>query len=252
MRMCAWRVPCRFWLVCTMSTLLVLLALAPALHACCPDTSVVRHALTSGSFGRPLRAVLNTSDFFAGPARREMILFADGLLGFFGSSGPANAEQLDAERTLRRSIIVAHCVRPPGRPPDDDGVVASSASSDVRLLGLAVAAAKQQLRCDHAARMRAKGRNAEPRPRTSSAASPGPLPTATVGRANASCELSLLGSSVAAAELQPSHECATKLCADGGSTEHCLCISRAAVQGSSLASIVVRVSASCPPPPRRL
>ena len=134
MRICAWRVPCRFWLVCTMSTLLVLLALAPALRACCPDTSVVRHALTSGSFGRPLRAVLNTSDVFAGPARREMILFADGLLGFFGSSGPANAEQLDAERTLRRSIIVAHCVRPPrGRPPDDDGVVASSASSDVKL-----------------------------------------------------------------------------------------------------------------------
>eukprot|EP00966_Prymnesium_polylepis_P284471 6571933-Prymnesium_polylepis.1 len=65
-----------------------LFALAPALLAGCylPVGFDDCHPLQHGSFGRPPRAVHNSSDLLAGPARRASILLHGGLLGFSGAA----------------------------------------------------------------------------------------------------------------------------------------------------------------------
>ena len=148
MRMSAWRVPGRFVISLPTMVPIGLFALAPAHFAGCyfPVGLDDCHPLQHGSFGRPPRAVHNFSDVLAEPARRESVLLLGGNLGF---SGAAVAELARGERITGRSIIAAHCVRPPDRAIAVDNATAPGPGMGASLLlGSSAAAAAVQLQVE--------------------------------------------------------------------------------------------------------
>jgi trimeric autotransporter adhesin len=221
-----------------------LLTLAPALLAGCyfPVGLDDCHPLQHGSFGRPPRAVHNSSDLLAGPARRASILLPGGLLGF---SGAAIAELVRGERITGRSIIAAHCVRPPDRAIADECATGLAIPSDVRafrLLGSSAAAAAEELHVE-----RVLGRSVVTTRRLHAVGldDARELARDLAGAAAVfSSELHLHGPLVAAAELPLGCGRAAGTCIDSSDEEPCLRTSRAGHLEPSPTMVAQGVNAS--------